>query len=327
MTDGSVGGTRRERTARVAAGPMDGAPVGAAAGARAGALASIGAAAALRAAVAFAACAALPAAAGAQGLLDWPVRASAEHEALFRGAAAGLGNPAGAAEVRRGEALVLDIRGPEATQVGGVAVAGAVRLRGFVPFAALTHLGVEAIPRTGSSPTDLGEAEMRVAEDVLTLGAARTVAPGLAAGAAARVRRSEVGGSRRTEAEVGAGATFRGRGAVAPNVAVAVFGGGARPSWQAAAEAEVTSAGRPLAVRVGWGAEGIAEAAVMQRISVAGNWRGVLELSAAAVPEPGNWQPQVGGVLRLGRYRLTALRELLDHGFGAAHTLGLGLEF
>src|SRR5690606_29318978 len=87
--------------------------------------------------------------ASAQRLLDWPVRTTAGTAAFTAGAAAAFWNPAAAGRMDgRAEAMVVDIRGPEATTINGVALAGAVHLDGRTAvFAGYRHLSMDEIVR------------------------------------------------------------------------------------------------------------------------------------------------------------------------------------
>ena len=114
----------------------------------------------------------------AQRLLDWPIRAGAGSEALLAGAASAFWNPAGVVpDGSRGEALVLDLKGPSAVGIGGVAVAGVVvPWRGVVGFLGYNHLAVAGIRRTEDSPlADSLAPEIDVSEDRVVVGAARAL--------------------------------------------------------------------------------------------------------------------------------------------------------
>src|SRR5690606_13046567 len=86
----------------------------------------------------------LPADLAAQKLLDWPVRTGARPEAVAGGAGAVCWNPAATGWLdRRGEALVIDIRGPATAEVHGIAAATAVRVSDRVTLSVgYHHLGL-----------------------------------------------------------------------------------------------------------------------------------------------------------------------------------------
>ncbi|MFO8174087.1 MAG: hypothetical protein R6T96_07360, partial [Longimicrobiales bacterium] len=111
---------------------------------------------------------AVPAAAGGQLIFDWPVRSVARPEAVLTGAGAVFWNPGSlaASAGTHQEFWITHIDGPDATGVGGLALAGTLDLPAGIRAAlGYWHLGIPDIPITTDSPAqDFGT--MEVAEDV-----------------------------------------------------------------------------------------------------------------------------------------------------------------
>lgn len=269
--------------------------------------------------------------AAAQRLLDWPVRTGAGPEALGSGAGAVFWNPAGSAWLeRRGEALVLDIRGPALAEVGGLAAAVAVETVEPVVFAfGFHHLGLAGIERTTDSPDSRGQT-LDVGEDVFRAATAWAVHDRLGIGLVLEHWRSNPGGS---GSRIGAGATLRVGGPWGPAVGFAAYAGPGSPRWIAGAEVRRN-------VRLGRAADVVAAYGMTQdaRLSVPGHrgtiaaeWDGRLRIAAGISAEPSGTMihvdPIVEARLRIGSFTLSVLREQLASGFGAAHYLGIGGVF
>jgi hypothetical protein len=269
--------------------------------------------------------------ASAQRLLDWPVRAGVEAEAVVSGAASVFWNPAVVGLLEgRGEALVLDIRGPRAAELNGLAVAAAVKLTARTGLiAGYHHLGVSGMSRTTTSPETI-HAELEVGEDVFRLGAARAVGDRAWAGLVVEHWRSGPGGA---GSRIGAGAAYRGESSWQPTLAAAAYTGRGSPRWLLGAEVK-RPAGAAPALQLGgsYGLNGDGRlSAPAHRGTLTAEWRGRASLSAGVTAEPNgetiHWEPLMSGRLMLGSYALSVTREALPSDFGAAYYFGLVVGF
>lgn len=275
--------------------------------------------------------------AGAQRLLEWPVRTAPGAEALVGGPAAAFWNPASAGpDAARGEALALDIEGPEAIGIRGMALAGSVRLgTGTVVVAGYNHLGIDDIPYTEDSPVASPlRPSIDVGEDLFTAGVARQVADSWWVGGTLRYWREAAGTFRDAGAGAGLGFAYRPGAAFRPSLAAAVFAGRVEPRWLVGTEVWL----HPRAGEGGWrlsvgyglaGGEG--PRTVAHRVSATSHWSDLVTVSAGVdlEPDPGfsAVEPVVAASVRLGRYRIGVLREDIANGFGAAYYYRLNVTF
>jgi len=129
------------------------------------------------------------------------------------------------------------------------------------------------------------------------------------------------------------GVVYRPRARWAPAVSGAVFAGRAEPRWLVGVEA-APAVGGEGGVRVGasYGLSGGAwPRAPSHRVALVGRRGRQLSVAFGLDVEPGArevaWAPVVSATLRLGRYRLTLVRDELANGFGAAYAYGLHVTF
>jgi hypothetical protein len=272
-----------------------------------------------------------PLSAQAQRLLDWPLRTGAEAEALSGGAGAIFWNPAATGWLDgRGEVRIVEVRGPSAIPMSGLALAGAVRLDGRTAVSAgYFHLGLGGMGRTTTSPDSRGE-ELVVADDVFRVGAAWTAAENVWAGVVLEHWRSnfDAVGHR-----LGAGVAYRASGPWQPGVGAAVYTGAGSPRWIAGTDVRRRlGTAAPAELSLGYGLSG--EAGVLgtaHRGTFAAAWQDRVALIATAVVEPNgsttHFKPLLEARLRLSDYTISVVREELASGFGAAHYFGLGVRF
>ncbi len=277
---------------------------------------------------------AAPSTAAAQRLLDLPVRTGAEPEALVVGAAAAFWNPASAAELAgRGEAVLMDVNGPEATGLGGFAGAAAFRLDPLTVLAVgYRHAAIEDIERTSTSPMPDPEG-LDVAEDVFGLAAGRRVGTRAAVGVSVEYTRpaAELGTDSRIV--IGAGGRLAFGGPWRPVVAGAVQAEEGEPGWLAGAEAAPLFLSRgDWAGSVAYGLSGGPRRRGLEhRASGRVTWSDRVSVSAglaAADDDGGTAVTFLGGILvHVSRYTVGIVREQLAHDFGAVHSLRLGVGF
>lgn len=276
------------------------------------------------------------ASAAAQRVIDWNIRTTAGAEAVVTGAGAIFWNPAAAGALAgRGEALVLDLEGPETTGLKGVAGAAAVRLpRGATIGLGYEHLGIGDIQRTDTSPLNTDSDVISVAEDRFTVVASQPVVPGLWIGAMAQYERANEAVQVENQASFGAGIYLEPAVKLHPALGGAAFalpGSGAR--WDVGGEADVPgTTGLPVEVRLSYGVSGTrGPNSVTHRIAgvVGLRDRALLSLGAAAEPSADgrSWQPMASASLRIARYLLGITREQLSSGFGETYSFRIGVTF
>jgi hypothetical protein len=272
----------------------------------------------------------------AQRILDLPMRAGPGADALATGPLAvfwnpgSLGMPAG-----RGEALILDVRGPASTSLDGVGLAGIVRLdpRTVVGFG-FQHVGIGDIEETTTSPlTSDGAVPLDISENAFHFAALRVLGSGIGVGASVQyTRASEIGGGGDV---VGLGAGFRysvGEGS-GPTLAGGLRFEDSSTDWYAGlAMCRAIGTGGDWAAGADWGLAGSGRYnGVSHRIAATAVFQDRLNLAAGLVGEPGEegrtWNPAMGISLELSRYRIGVLREQLANGIGAVHTFRLDLTF
>lgn len=272
----------------------------------------------------------------AQRILDLPMRAGPGADALAAGPLAvfwnpgSLGLPAG-----RGEALVMDVRGPASTGLDGVGLAGIVRLdpRTVVGFG-FQHVGIGDIEETTTSPlTSDGAVPLDISENAFHFAALRVLGSGIGVGASVQyTRAAEIGGG---DDVVGLGAGFRYgvAGGAGPTVAAGLRFEDTSTDWYAGVGMRRSiGTGGEWAAGADWGLAGSGRfAGVAHRIAASAVWQDRLNVAAGLAGEPGaegrTWNPALGVSLQLSRYRIGVLREQLANGIGAVHSFRLDLAF
>ncbi|MBI4546176.1 MAG: hypothetical protein HY703_13340 [Gemmatimonadetes bacterium] len=274
--------------------------------------------------------------AGAQLVLDWPARTSSIAEAVLPGAAAAFWNPAAITALDgRLEALVADIEGPDATGLGGVALAVAWQPR--TPWAlalGYQHLQIEGIVRTTTTPmADSLDPAIDFAQELITLSAASTLPDGLAAGISFRYTWTNHGPGRQARALLGAGLIYRASLPFDPEIGGALLLGHGGAEWRLGASAALRPApDLPWNLQLSYGIAGQRwPTRPEHRFALATAWGQRLEVAAGLDAQPGPgftaWQPVLSGSLRLGRYLLGVVREELANDFGAGYTFRFQASF
>jgi hypothetical protein len=275
--------------------------------------------------------AAVPETGRAQDGVPWPLRGEAGPEALASGAAATAVNPAGLAAAGAGEALLASLRGPPATAVRGVWLAGLMAVGGGHWRAATSyaHVGVDGIPSTTTSPEpDPGAGTVAVTEDRLTVAAAARVRAEFAVGGSVNVTRTQLGAAASHAAGGTVGVRLAPGGPGSPVVGAAVRLEGGRATGLAGLEAGWRAG--PLRVVPAFGLAGTRFGAE-HRATVRISWPERADATGGAVSIPDasgrQWVPVVAAGLRFGRVELGGLRETLPHGFGAAHSIRVTIRW
>jgi hypothetical protein len=269
-------------------------------------------------------------AADAQEVLPWPLRTSNEPQALDRGSASIFGNPARLGTgVSRGEAMAIDMRGPDEVEIDGISLGLVARLSARVSAGiGYAHLGLDDIPQTTVSPTstDPTSPSIDVSEDRFLSAVAATVTPALTGGLLAGfVRESEsLGGA--NSLVLGAGAALQPEWSGSPRLSAAIRLVSDRAYWLLGGDARVPlSALQPYEVRLGYGLEGSSRDVTrpMHRFAVTGKRgeivRVTLSLDAQTSGGRTSWDPGAGVAARIGRYELGVVRENMSNGFGAVY--------
>lgn len=274
----------------------------------------------------------------AQRVLEVPVRTGVGADALATGPvalfwnAASIGLPAG-----RGEALILDTRGPTPTGMAGVAVAGVYRLDERTALAAgFQHSGIEDIERTTTSPLPSGGAvAIDISENTFAAAVLRQLDGATSVGATVRYTRvSEIVGGDAVAA-VGAGGrrAFRPRAGFRPVVAVGAFVDGDGADWLAGASLD-----RSIGADSAWslaGEYGVRGSprfeGIEHRVGLMGALRERLRVGIGVAIEPGaegrTVEPTGSVSLSISRYVVGVVREQLPNDLGAMHQFRLSLTF
>jgi hypothetical protein len=271
----------------------------------------------------------------AQRLLDLQVRTTATADALLSGAVAVFWNPAAlAGMVARAEALVVDVRGPSATDVDGIALAGAYHIDNRTTVAAgFQHVGIESIPVTTTSPLrDPASEDIEIGEQVFGAAVARGFGDELAVGAVLRYARTADIAEEDGLVEAGGGAVYRPALPLRPALGLAGRVEEDGLVWTAGVDVVPPIRARDVTLAASYGVGGSHRFhGVSHRVAAAGAWRDRISvaLGAAAEPDDGahSWQPVLSAGLRLSRYSIGVLREELPNDFGAIHTLRLSVSF
>lgn len=270
-----------------------------------------------------------------QRVLDFPVRSGGGSDALIRGPVAVFWNP-GAVGIPagRGEFVLLNVQGPSATSVDGVALASLVRLDERTTLGAgFRHIGLDEIPATSTSPLpDDVEGSLDIGESTFSIVAARTLGTDLVFGAGAHFTRAARDLNADDEVSVGAGFHRPGNDWT-PGVGASARIGEEGTEWEAGlalAPSRATLGDGSFDVSYGISGsprfEGLSHRAV-----VGASWSTRLRVSGGLAGEPGSdghaWEPVLGVAVQLRRYSVGVLREALPNGVGAVHTFRLGVSF
>lgn len=274
----------------------------------------------------------------AQRLLDLPVRTGVGADALASGPVGIFWNPGSIGlPSGRGEALVLDARGPAATGLDGLGLAGAYRLNGRLAVAfGFQHVGIEDIERTTTSPLPSdGAVPIDVSENAFSVAALRQAGTRSSIGVLLRYTRvSEAAGG---DDVVSVGAGFRHVLEVGPAITpvlgagVTIDGDGA--DWVAGASLE-RAVGPAGTWRLGaeYGVRGSPRfTGIGHRIAVTGLVADRLRLGIGAAVEPGadgrTVEPAGSASLTIGRYVVGVVREELPNDFGSVNQFRFSVVF
>ena len=243
-----------------------------------------------------------------------------------------IGLPAG-----RGEAMVLDVRGPPATSLDGFGLAAAIRLDARTALGAgYQHVGIEDIEQTEDSPLPAdGARALDIGEHVLSLALVRTVGASLAVGAGIKYTRTAeiIGGDNVVGLTAGFRASLPALAAFQATVAAGARVEEAGTDWFAGASTErALGASSDWRALLEYGASGSGRyRGVAHRAAIGAGWRAYVRVSAGVAGEPGaeghTWNPVLGLGLRLSRYGLGVLREEMPNDLGAIYSFRLGLTF
>ncbi len=270
----------------------------------------------------------------AQRVLDLPMRTTAGADALARGPIAVFWNP-GALGIpaRRGEGLLLDVRGPSATGLDGVGLAGVMRLDASTSLGfGFQHVGVADIEQTTTSPLpEDGAVPLDIAENAFSIAIDRSLSKGLSVGAGAHYTRTAAVLDGDNVTSFGAGFLYQATTSFHPALAAGLLFEQAANGWFAAAGAERAVA-PDWSVGAEYGASGSERfQGVAHRIAAVGAWREWLRFTAGVAGEPGvgerTWKLATGATVQLSRYQLGVLREDMPNGIGAVHSFRLSVVF
>ncbi len=269
----------------------------------------------------------LPAAAGAQRLIELPVHTTATAEAAVSGVSALFWNPAGlSAGSYRGAAMVMNLVTPTAVGVSGIIGGGVYRSDRLTLGAAWEHVGIDNIPMTEESPTEAGQ--FSLGEDHFTVAAAHALRPGVQVGATAHYIRDDLDGSSAVLA-LGAGAQAQIKFPWSTTVGAFVLNEGDEVVWSAGIDAGLPPVfGPSYHVHVSYGAGRDAHSAeIDHRIAAGIDLLERATVSAGVTRQTGagtsSWQPLLAASLRLNRYTLGVARESLAEDFGATYSFRL----
>ena len=279
---------------------------------------------------------ALPACAHAQRLLDLNPRPSADAEALAPGAIAVFWNPAGIARVEgRAEASFVDVRGPESTGLGGLAIAAALRLDARMVVAlGFEHAGIDGIERTGTSPLpEDRRGAIDLGEDAFVAAAAHTFGEALSVGVSVDYFRAADVTQVDDGVEFGGGALFHPELPLSPVLALAARVERDATVWRTGFEvAPVQMAGSGWSMTAGYGADGGGRAtSIGHRVVTGARYRDRVRVAVGAVgggqDDDFGWVPVASAELRIARYVVGVLRETLPNDFGAVHAFRFTVRF
>lgn len=267
----------------------------------------------------------------AQLLLDdWLVRTSATPDALIGGATAVVRNPAMLAPAGRGEAHVVDVRGPDVTGITGFALAGSYRLDNRTSVgAAYQHVGVNGVEQTQDAP-DTGTA-LTIGQDLFALGASHSLSH-VTVGANAQYIHSAPVLNQASVVRLGLGVRYALPASIPVTIAADAQNENNETMWAAGARVSPRVPLPDWALSAAYGASGGGPRnGVTHRITGDALWRGLISIQAGAVSDPesaGHVVTAIGSLgVRVNRYELGIVRESLAHGFGAVHSFRFGYLF
>lgn len=271
--------------------------------------------------------------AAGQRLLDLDARAGAGPDVLARGPIAVFWNPAAVARGdTRYEVLAVDVRAPESTGLGGLALAGTARLDDLTTVGlGYQHAAVAGIRRTTTSPLS-DEGEIDVSEDVFNLILARQLAESADVGVLIRYGHiAEIAGGQ-ASVDVGAGVHVRPSQPwiAEAGAAIAVADDGANWLTGVALEPPLELPDWRLLAR--YGLEGSYRVhGLTHRIAASATWTERATVEVGWVAEPGaeghTLTPVLGASFRLERYQVGVLRESLANGLGAIYSFRFAVQF
>jgi hypothetical protein len=196
------------------------------------------------------------------------------------------------------------------------------------------RLGVDGLVRTETSPEAIG-GDIAVYAEVLSLGVARELSPGLVAGIAARALSGRLDADTRSQLGVDVGIQYTDPSRLTLALATRFFD----PTFRAAETAASYNAAASYRTADGpiWGTTGTltfrygltwAHGEAAQHLLSAGlSLGGVLALDAGAAREElagmAVWRSRLGVSLDVGRYRVYLNRDGGVNGFGATYRFGL----
>lgn len=263
--------------------------------------------------------------AGAQRLLDWAVRTSAQPDALAGGAAAAFWNPAALGTGGySAEVVVINLRTPEAIGLSGFAGAASAAVDRTTFAVAYEQVNMGEITLTDDRPDETST--LSLSEDHFTLAARRALGSNFGIGAVARYTRDNVNNTDPVVG-LGVGAHLTRPGRYAPQVGGFVISEQDVAAWGAGAEARLPFAPADYRVGVAYGASGRSDTFTTHRVSLSADWREYASVSGGIAREgsgdDAQWQPILAASLRFSRYALGIVRETLSNEFGAAYSFRL----
>ena len=266
--------------------------------------------------------------AAGQRILDWPVRTSAQPEAVVRGVEAAFWNPAAiTTESGHGEVIIADQRTPDLIGINGLAAAGSWRLDTRTVIAGgFQHVSIDDIGETSTSPLpDAADPTFSIAEDQLAAGVSHVLGAALRAGAGVRYARSNETGLSESSTSLTAGFVFTPVLPMRPvfGASIATETGDLR--YIAAVQVSAPHVARDLDLSAGYGFRGgKGMIATEHRIGINATWRalvaGTLGVATVDAGSGRTWDPVMGVSMRVSRYELGVLREVLSNDFGAAYS-------
>lgn len=274
----------------------------------------------------------------AQRVLELPLRTGVGADALATGPVAvfwnagAIGLPAG-----QGEALLVDSRGPAATGLDGIGLAGVYRMDERTAVAAgFLHSGIDDMERTTTSPLpEDGAIPIDLSENTFSVAALRQMGSRTSVGAGIRYTRGAkiVGGD--NNLAFGAGLRFAGaaRAGFTPELGVATFLDEDGADWFAGASL-ARAVGPAGEWRVG-GEYGVRSSprfdGVEHRVAATAVFRDRIRGGAGVSIEPGiegsTVEPAASVSLMINRYVLGIVREQLPNDLGSIHQFRFSVNF
>ncbi|MCI0435324.1 MAG: hypothetical protein L0271_17035 [Gemmatimonadetes bacterium] len=277
-----------------------------------------------------------PGAAQAQRVLDLPPRTTAGPDAILRGPIAVFWNPAGIGiDTGRGEAAIVDLRGPSITGLGAFGLAATWNLDERTALAAgYQHIGIDGIEETTTSPLPPsgGASLIDISENIFAIAASRRAGARATIGAGVQyVRGAGITGGENVVG-IGAGAEVRPELPLEPQLGAAVNVDDEGTTWTGAVEISPIRPRGDWSLHAAWGAGGSPRFhGVSHRAAARADWSDRIAVAAGVSGEPGadgrTWDPLASISLRITRYTVSVMREELPNGFGAVHALRLSVRF